>query len=149
LAKKPVRHQPAFVEGCGTCHDPHGGEREKLLRAQGNVLCLECHGPDSTATEDKSAGVWRIFGGKVELPDNYYKNNKVPVLPLKYGKGHPVAGHPVSDVMDPTDITKVRQKLDCLTCHQPHASTHAGLLAKDQQNNAQFCATCHKDLIKR
>jgi len=43
----------------------------------------------------------------------------------------------------------VREKLSCLTCHQPHASAHPDLLVNDQQNNTQFCATCHKDLIKR
>lgn len=149
LGKKPVHHQPAFGQACGTCHEPHGAEREKLLRAQGNALCLECHGPDAVPQEDKGAGVFKIFGGKAELPDDYYKRNKVPVLPLKYGLGHPIAGHPVSDVIDPTDRTKVRQKLDCLTCHQPHSSMYPDLLVKDQQNNMQFCSTCHKDLTKR
>jgi predicted CXXCH cytochrome family protein len=149
LAKKPVHHQPAFVQGCGTCHEPHGGEREKLLRAQGNKLCLECHGPDSTPVEDKNAGVWKIFDGRVQLPDDYFKKNKVVVLPLKYGKGHPIEGHPVSDVTDPTDITKILAKINCLTCHQPHASLHPDLLANDQQNGTAFCATCHKDLTKR
>jgi predicted CXXCH cytochrome family protein len=149
LGKKPVHHQPAFTQGCATCHEPHGGDREKLLRADGNKLCLECHGPDASAQEDKIAGVLKIFNGTVSLPDDYYKKNKVPILPLQYGKGHPIMGHPVSDVMDPTDLTKVRDKLNCLTCHQPHASAHADLLAKDQENNAQFCATCHKDLTKR
>lgn len=149
LAKKPVHHQPAFAQGCGTCHQPHGGEREKLLRAQGNALCLECHGPDASPVEDKAAGVLKIFGGTVRLPDDYYKKNKVPVLPLKYGKGHPLAGHPVSDVPDPSDLTKVIQKLTCLTCHQPHSSLKPNLLVNDQENNTKFCATCHKDLTKR
>jgi predicted CXXCH cytochrome family protein len=149
LGKKAVHHQPAFVQGCGTCHEPHGGEREKLLRAQGNALCLECHGPDSTPQEDKAAGVWKIFGGKVKLPEDYYKKNKVAVLPLKYGKGHPILGHPVSDVNDPADVTKIRAKLNCLTCHQPHASAKADLLVNDQENNTQFCAGCHKDLTRR
>jgi predicted CXXCH cytochrome family protein len=149
LAKKPVHHQPAFGQACGTCHEPHGGEREKLLRADGNKLCLECHGAESTPKEDKAAGVLKIFNGTATLPEDYFKKNKTPVLPLQYGKGHPVLGHPVSDVMDPTDVTKVRTKLNCLTCHQPHSSAHADLLVNDQENNAQFCATCHKDLTKR
>jgi predicted CXXCH cytochrome family protein len=149
LSKKQVHHQPAFVQGCATCHEPHGGEREKLLRAQGNALCLECHGPDAAPQEDKTAHLLKIFNGTVRLPDDYYRKNKVPVLPLKYGKGHPIAGHPVSDVMDPTDITKVRAKLSCLTCHQPHAGAHQDLLVNDQQNNTKFCATCHKDLTQR
>lgn len=149
LAKKQVHHQPAFVQGCATCHEPHGSEREKLLRAQGNALCLECHGPDTTPQEDKEAHVWKIFSAKVRLPDDYYKKNKVVVLPLRYGKGHPITGHPVSDVTDPLDVSKVIQKINCLTCHQPHASTHQDLLVKDQENNTAFCATCHKDLTKR
>ncbi len=62
--------------------------------------------------------------------------------------GHPVSGHPVSDVTDPTDITKVQAKINCLTCHQPHASAQPDLLVKDQANNMAFCSTCHKDLTK-
>jgi len=149
LAKKPVHHQPAFSQGCATCHEPHGGTRPQLLRADGNKLCLECHGPDSTPVPDKAAGVITIFDGKVILPDDYYKQNKVVVLPLRYGKGHPIAGHPVSDVTDPADVTKVMQKLSCLTCHQPHSSANPDLLVNDQENNTKFCATCHKDLTKR
>ena len=149
LAKKPVHHQPAFVQGCATCHEPHGGEREKLLRAQGNALCLECHGPDTVPQEDKSAGVLKIFNGTLSVPDDYFKKNKVVVLPLRYGKGHPIANHPVSDVADPTDLTKTRAKLGCLSCHQPHASAKPNLLVNDQENNTAFCATCHKDLTAR
>ena len=33
LAKKTVHHQPAFVQGCAICHEPHGGDNEHLLRA--------------------------------------------------------------------------------------------------------------------
>jgi predicted CXXCH cytochrome family protein len=149
LTKKQVHHQPAFTQGCGTCHEPHGGDREKLLRADGNKLCLECHGPDSAPQEDKAAATFKIFDGKVSLPDDYFRKNKIVVLPLRYGKGHPIAGHPVSDVTDPTDVTKVIQKIDCLTCHQPHASAHQNLLVKDQENNTAFCATCHKNLATR
>lgn len=149
LQKKAVHHQPAFSQGCATCHEPHGGTREKLLRADGNKLCLECHGPDTVPVQDKAAGVLKIFDGNVILPLDYFKANKVPILPLEYGKGHPIEGHPVSDVMDPTNISKVRTKLNCLTCHQPHASAYPDMLANDQQNNAQFCNTCHKDLTKR
>jgi predicted CXXCH cytochrome family protein len=149
LAKKPVHHQPAFVQGCGTCHEPHGGERDKLLRAEGNKLCLECHGPDSTWPQDKTTGLFSVFNGTLRLPANYFQKNKVPILPLKYGKGHPVMGHPVSDVVDPSDTTKTIAKINCLTCHQPHSSANPNLLVNDQKNDTKFCATCHKDLNKR
>ena len=149
LAKKPVHHQPAFTEGCGTCHDPHGGEREKLLRAEGNNLCLACHGPDSTPQEDKTTGLFTLFNGTVRLPADYYSRNKVPVLPLRYGKGHPVIGHPVSDVTDPTNVSKIYAKINCLSCHQPHSSAYPDLIANDQKNDTKFCSTCHKDLTAR
>jgi len=58
-----------------------------------------------------------------------------------------VAGHPVSDVKDPTDTSKVLTPMTCLTCHQPHASAQPDLLIKDQANGQAFCKTCHKGLI--
>jgi predicted CXXCH cytochrome family protein len=146
-AKKAVLHQPVFTQGCATCHAPHGGDQPKLLRAPGNALCLECHGPDSVPKELKAEHMLAIFNGTVKLPDNYYQKNRVPVLPLKYGLGHPVQYHPVSDVMDPTNITRVKMPLSCLTCHQPHSSTKANLLVKDQENNMAFCDTCHKNRV--
>ncbi len=87
--------------------------------------------------------------GRVKLPDDYFTKNKVVVLPLKFGMGHPVAGHPVSDLLDPADPSKVKTPMNCLTCHQPHASAQPDLLAKDQANNMAFCSTCHKDLKQR
>ena len=31
------------------------------------------------------------------------------MLPIKYGRGHPVERHPVTDIMDPTNVTKVAE----------------------------------------
>jgi len=69
------------------------------------------------------------------------------ILPLKYGLGHPVDKHPVGDVRDPADVSKIKVSLNCMTCHQPHASGQPGLLVKDQKNNMAFCDTCHKNRI--
>lgn len=147
LKKKPIHHQPAAKQACGICHDAHGGENEKLLRAKGSALCLECHGPESRPQKNDAAGVYTIFNGKVELPLDYFSKNKVIILPLKGGFGHPVQGHPVADVMDPQDVTKVKTKLSCFTCHQPHESAKPGLLVNDQSNNMAFCDTCHKNRL--
>jgi predicted CXXCH cytochrome family protein len=67
-------------------------------------------------------------------------------LPLKYGRGHPVEHHPVVDQMQPDDVSKVRVAINCLTCHQNHASTQPNLLVNDQANGLAFCASCHKNL---
>jgi predicted CXXCH cytochrome family protein len=145
--KKAHLHEPAYELGCATCHEPHGGDNEHLLRAKGSALCLECHGPDSRPQALPSEHVLTIFNGKVKLPLDYYQKNRVVILPIKYGLGHPVLGHPVQDVMDPSDITKVKIHIDCMTCHQPHASTQPGLLVKDQANNMAFCDSCHKNRL--
>jgi predicted CXXCH cytochrome family protein len=147
LEKKAVHHQPAFGQGCGVCHEAHGGERAKLLRAEGNALCLECHGAESVPQKLEAEHLITIFNGKVRLPEDYFEKNKAMVLPLKYNLGHPVTKHPVSDVMDPTNVSKVKVKLNCLTCHQPHAGGQPKLLVKDQQNNMAFCDGCHKNRL--
>ncbi|MFZ3211149.1 MAG: cytochrome c3 family protein [Terriglobales bacterium] len=144
--KKLDLHQPAAQQGCATCHEPHGGENVHLLRAKTpNALCLECHSNESRPTKLESEHLVAIFNGKVKLPENYFA--RVPVLPLRFGAGHPLTNHPVSDVLDPTDYTKVLKPLSCLTCHQPHASAQPGLLVKDQRNDQAFCRTCHKGAI--
>jgi predicted CXXCH cytochrome family protein len=142
LKKKHV-HQPVSDVGCATCHEPHGGNNAHLLRkANVNELCLECHGPDANPQKVEGQPLMAIFDGKVKLPVNYF--SKVPVLPLQYGFGHPVEHHPISDVPDPKSKGGVI-KLSCLSCHQPHASTHRGLLVKDQEDNMAFCKTCHAE----
>jgi predicted CXXCH cytochrome family protein len=140
---KKVHHQPAFEQGCFTCHEAHGGNNEHLLRAKEvNTLCLECHGPESPEPKPvKDQPLITIFEGKVRLPQDYFK--KVPILPLKYGTGHPVDGHPVSNTINTK--TKTPVALTCLSCHQPHASVSAGLLIKDQEPNMAFCKTCHTE----
>jgi predicted CXXCH cytochrome family protein len=143
--KKAHLHKPAFETGCATCHEPHGSDNQHLLRTSNiNDLCLECHGPDTKPERLESEHLVTIFNGKVKLPENYFR--RVSRLPIKYGLGHPVDKHPVKDLMDPNDVTKVRVAINCATCHQPHASAQPDLLVKDQQNNVAFCASCHKDM---
>ncbi len=149
--KKAHLHQPAFGQGCATCHEPHGGANVHLLRAKTtNTLVPRVPWPDAPAPGKlESEHLITIFNGSVKLPDDYFAKNKVVVLPLKYGRGHPVMGHPVSDVPDPTNTSKVYQQISCLSCHQPHASAQPNLLVKDQVNNTAFCSECHKNLQAR
>ncbi len=140
LAKKAHLHQPAFEQGCAVCHDPHRDDNQHLLRVSDtNQLCLECHGPDANPQKRESAHLVTIFNGKVELPENYFQ--KVPVLPLKYGLGHPIDNHPVGDTLNPK--TNKTVSMSCLTCHQPHSGTSQGMLVKDQKDNMAFCKSCH------
>ena len=142
-----AQHQPVFEEGCGTCHEPHGSDHAKLLRAEGSALCLECHGPDARPAKVKDADLVTIFGGKVRLQADYFKQSKVFILPLKNGKGHPTPSHPTQDIMDLNDLTKVKTAINCLTCHQPHAGASRQMLVKNQLPGLEFCRGCHKGYI--
>ena len=138
--KKKHPHQPAAEQGCATCHEPHGGDNAHLLRvADTNTLCLECHGPDRSPNKLDTEHVVTIYSGKVKLPEDYF--SKVPIIPLKYGLGHPTDQHPVSGTSVPGNPSAA--PMTCLTCHQPHASAQANLLVKDQAANMAFCNTCH------
>jgi predicted CXXCH cytochrome family protein len=140
-------HQPVFEEGCGTCHEPHGSDRAKLLRAEGSALCMECHGQDARPAKVKDADLVTIFGGKVRLQADYSTKNKVFILPVKNGKGHPTPSHPMQDIMDLNDLTKVKTAINCLSCHQPHAGASSQMLVKNQLPGLEFCRSCHKGYI--
>ena len=145
--KKHVLHQPAFGQGCATCHEPHGGDNEHLLRAQGNALCLECHGPDSQPQKLEAEHVLTIFNGKVKLPETTTRRTRSCCFRCDSDLGIRWKAIRFQDVLDPKDITKVKTPLNCLTCHQPHFVAADGLLVKDQENNMAFCDTCHKNRI--
>ena len=142
FTKKKYIHQPASDLGCATCHEPHGGTNAHLLRkANVNELCLECHGPDASPQKVEDQHLVAIFDGKVKLPADYF--GKVPVLPLKYGRGHPTENHPISGALNTKTGTTVQ--MNCLSCHQPHASLKRGLLVNDQEPNMAFCKNCHTE----
>lgn len=139
--KKAYPHQPVFEQACAICHQPHGSENANLLRVSNiNSLCLECHGPGAKPQPVAGTGLVAIFNGKVELPANYFR--KVPRLPLTDGRGHPVANHPISGTVH-IKSAKAAVEMNCLSCHQPHASSHPDLLVNDDQPNMAFCDRCH------
>jgi predicted CXXCH cytochrome family protein len=141
--KASVQHAPYKSGQCLVCHDAHTGDYSKQLRASVNDLCLACHGPDASRQKSDSEHLVAVFGGKVKLPEAYF--DRVPILPLKYGLGHPIEKHPVADVVNPK--TKVPFAMNCLSCHQQHAGNAPLMLVKDQKNNMQFCQTCHTNAM--
>jgi predicted CXXCH cytochrome family protein len=147
MQTKKVTHQPAFEQGCAVCHDPHGGDRPKLLRADGNALCMECHSGGSQPTKLAEAHQVAIFDGHVKLPENYFTQKRVMRFDFTGGIGHPVGRHPVTDVHDPADPTKIKAQVGCLSCHQPHAGGARAMLIKDLPPGLAFCRTCHTGMI--
>lgn len=145
--KKAHPHQPVYEQGCTICHMGHGGKNQHLLRvAQPNALCLECHGTEAIPQTLTDSHEVAIFDGKVKLPEHYF--DRIRLLSLEHGTGHPVKNHPVADVMDLNAPGKVRATMNCLTCHQPHSSANRGLLQKDEAPDMTFCKKCHNDPLR-
>jgi DmsE family decaheme c-type cytochrome len=66
-------HEPARVDGCETCHYPHGSTNSRLLRRPvAFTLCLECHnGADSFGRQ--SASILKVTPSH-NLADPRYQN---------------------------------------------------------------------------
>ena len=62
--KKKYLHQPAFEQGCATCHEPHGGDNEHLLRAAIRTRCALSAMVPSAARRSGSEHLVTIFNGK-------------------------------------------------------------------------------------
>jgi predicted CXXCH cytochrome family protein len=54
--------------------------------------------------------------------------------------GHPQPAHPVAEVADPLNGG---EKLSCLSCHTPHASTLPNLLISPK-GGGSLCDACHQ-----
>ena len=59
------------------------------------------------------------------------------LLPIGLGetRGHPIAGHPVSD----------GEKITCITCHNPHAADGSERrFVTESASSSPLCLQCHK-----
>ena len=140
---KKVLHQPAFQQGCSVCHTPHGGEREHLLRADTNNLCLDCHDPNAKGAKVADSSDVTILDGAVRLPGTYLSQVFLLRLDDK-GLGHPEEKHPVGGVLDPSDPQKLRM-ITCLSCHTPHGGG-PHLLLPASNKSGSLCTQCHTNL---
>ena len=65
-------HAPVRVEGCETCHNPHGSTNAKLLRRPVTfTLCLECHNGSGNGLS--TAGVLTQSGSHNMLDPRYQR----------------------------------------------------------------------------
>ncbi|MFQ5695752.1 MAG: cytochrome c3 family protein, partial [Terriglobia bacterium] len=126
-------HRPVFEDSCVICHQPHASERARLLRAEVNDLCLQCHG-SQLAGALEAGGAVKLFDGAVEVDPSSLAG--VKILPLRPGAqwGHPYPSHPVAS----------GEEITCITCHNPHATARSPkLLVTDTPTATPLCVSCH------
>jgi len=132
--KDPVLHGPYKNGQCLTCHDPHSSEFKAQTRAEGNSLCLECHAPKRSTADPVT-----LFSLQKISKADFEAIPKIELDPtLRFG--HPRATHPVAAVADPL---RGGERMSCLSCHAPHASTLQNLLVS-AKGGGDVCAACHR-----
>ncbi len=140
LAEDSFVHEPVKMGVCILCHDPHGSERELLLRVDTDrQLCAQCH----RVTIDR--------GGHVHPP---VSDGTCGACHNPHGSGHQKFLHAappalcldchdtVEELLDEATVTHdaVTTGRSCLSCHDPHASDVERLLVGEE---AVLCLSCH------
>lgn len=131
----PVSSKELGLE-CVSCHNPHFVKKSELVDPQNTLettedatsFCLACHGP-SWPQAIKATGVLVPYSIKISVV-------KSPFF----------AGW---DKLRYRDSAHSQAGLDCLTCHDAHASRLFSLLALDGANQdlaseSEICFSCHK-----
>jgi predicted CXXCH cytochrome family protein len=133
-SKDSELHAPYKSGQCLTCHDPHSSEFKAQTRAAGNSLCLGCHA-DVQAPADPVT----LFGYTKMSAADFDAIPKIDLDPTQRF-GHPWVTHPVAQVADPMHPG---EKMSCLSCHTPHASTDENLIVP-VKGAANVCFACHQ-----
>ena len=123
LSSKHV-HEPAG-KSCLLCHDAHGSEFPKELRAPVRDLCMNCHGANSEKMV-QSNQAFPLFNGRVSLPPRTFEKLTYLELSNKY-------------VHEPANVS-------CAFCHDAHASDYPAELYAPVQD---VCLACHGSNAER
>lgn len=117
---------PELAKSCGECHQVN------------TETCTDCHPfqdhPHKAAMADRCGACHSPAGS---FPEDV--TEQCAYCHKKYGaNAHPRLRHPVSGENDPL---RIGHRLDCASCHEPHAPKPLGELGKADLR--QWCKRCH------
>jgi predicted CXXCH cytochrome family protein len=144
---------------CLTCHQPHQGTQEKLLRDKVPDLCFMCH--DRAKFQRKNKHVPAASGLCFACHDAHASPNPaVSRLPINEvclschpsipEGGHAAgtftsAGHPLTGKKDPKSKYGI---LTCASCHDPHSSAYIDLFKYKADKPFDICVHCHPNAFQ-
>jgi predicted CXXCH cytochrome family protein len=139
---KKAHLHPALQEKaqCLTCHSPHAGASQHVLRRDESRLCFTCHNQDSFKGKFRHAaldqGCTTCHDPHASDDARMLKQKTVAVCTnchADLSKHY----HPVKDKVDP----RTGLELTCVGCHRPHSSDFEHLLQADPE--VDLCIQCH------
>ena len=148
-------HGPVASGSCGICHDPHGSRYEKSLNHPTQILCFSCHqeveeqlsmtevhepfleGHCTACHDPHSTGNrWVLVKNSQEVCFTCHK------IGTSFDRhNHPYNVKPRNKLRVPLKLS-VNGQLECLSCHNPHASEGKHLLRVSQNH---LCLSCHEE----
>ncbi|MBI5647455.1 MAG: cytochrome c3 family protein [Ignavibacteriae bacterium] len=143
-------HAPVTDWDCLTCHDA-AAKQPFALHANkdfGTAVCGECHGDATEAVEKSETQHFPATDRCMQCHDPHGTDERALLVDkvnticaschAEMAKTpHPIANHPLTTVERPS--TQVR-RLDCASCHLPHASALPKLV---RGTGMALCSTCH------
>ena len=138
--KSAFVHTPVKQGECVGCHNPHTSSHGKLLAAEPNKICYNCH---AAVIPDKAKSSHKVVteGGCVNCHDPHGAANK---FNLKLA-GEKLCLECHKELGDAISKAKRKHKpvtSGCLTCHDPHGSSAGLHLLKKEVPG--LCRDCHQ-----
>lgn len=148
-------HGPVAGGSCRICHNPHGSSFNKILNEPQETLCISCHYDIEDDMKLKYKHEPFIQGHCGICHDPHATNNKwvlkkgseeicIPChmeLGLKENHSHPYNVKPKRKLAVDLKLAD-SGNLECISCHNPHASNTKKLL---RITNKVICFGCHPD----
>jgi predicted CXXCH cytochrome family protein len=136
IADKEHLHTPVAEGSCTKCHQAHSSLHDHLLVAEGRALCMQCH---ESVAASMPAAARAIAVDAHEPPDEAGSAPGSESGPDSGVDSEPIPEHVMLPVHEPV------LEEECSTCHDPHASSHAGLLS---ETPLTLCTSCHTEIAE-
>ncbi|MFP3983353.1 MAG: cytochrome c3 family protein [Desulfurivibrionaceae bacterium] len=138
--EKEFIHSPLAAGDCTGCHNPHTSSHGKLMAAETDRICYQCH--DNLVPEEaESVHQVVLEGNCLQCHDPHAADNRANLI--RAGSRLCFECHEgLARDIDENEFSHSPVQDDCLSCHDPHASADNRSLLTN--NDPALCLDCHQ-----